>query len=232
MGVGSDRGAVRESPGVGAARSDGSFLPGREADRERLVCYPRGEPRVYGHGVLDQAPPHSRGAKRKVPLVVVAIGLLAGCSAAAKTATVTSTVPLAPVVTSASTTAVPSPSVSSWTTVQAQEQYLADVATFNADLQAYRQLGVDSPLSATTTACAKLAADQDGFAKALSAGLWPTTAQTQAAALVTAVMQSRAAFQSCAVASTQTVADAGIQAAGVFGAPARAMRLALGLPSN
>ena len=133
---------------------------------------------------------------------------------------------------SSSTTVAASPSGNAWTTAQAQDHYIADVATFNADLAAYGQLTAASPLSETSAACTKLAGDQDGFASALLVGLWPANAQTQAAALVSAVEQSGAAFRSCAAATTQQVAAADIQAAGVFGAPARAMRLALGLPSN
>jgi uncharacterized lipoprotein YajG len=182
--------------------------------------------------MLDQEGFNNRGLMRKILPVVLTLSLLAGCSRAARTATVRSTAPLAPLAASSGPTATPSPLVHTWTAAEAQGHYLADVATFNADLMAYQQLTAASPVSATTTACGKLAADQDAFAKALSTGLWPANAQTQVAALVTAVTQSRGGFLSCAAATTQAAAAVDIQAAGVFAAPARAMRLALGLPTS
>lgn len=136
--------------------------------------------------------------------------------------------------------ATSSAAAAAWSQAVAQQNYLAYVAPNNTDVGSLQSLldAHSQDGSKYRAACKKVAADDDTLARQMSAGLWPTSAQTAVSAFVTAITENRTAFQACANATTNTAINDAITsptfeaATSAAASAAEAVRIALGLPGN
>ena len=181
-----------------------------------------------------------------VPVVAsVALGTLVGCGGGSSATTapgsaVTSASAPGPTAPVASVASSPSPAPSStlWSVAEAGRQYLSMVAPGNKLIDKLNVLPSSATYKQWTPLCKQVAAAEDGLARGLVNGKWPTSVQGTAQKMAEDIIAERTAYQQCANATsdaavvdalTNSTAAAALKQGNSDG---ELMRVKLGLPGT